>query len=135
MTSVHGGSAADTPEDPAKGLDERVHTVPGRRRTDEDEGDREIPDGQSRPTASSGPVTREHVRQLLATHDGSGTLLLEGRAKVIATAERNTDGYAGALDVMPGDELAHRISPDSPSDHEPDMLSGTLNTMVAQLGS
>jgi hypothetical protein len=104
-------------------------------REDEAEGDREPPDGLDRPGASSGPVTREHVRELLAAREDSATLvLLEGRAKVIAAAERSTDWYAGAVDVMSGEELARRIGTDSPSDRELDMMAGTLNTMVAQLG-
>jgi hypothetical protein len=89
-----------------------------------------------RPSAPSGPVTRDHVRELLAAREDSATLvLLEGRAKVIAAAERNTDLYAGAVDVMSGAELARRIGTDPPSDRELDMLAGTLNTMVAQLGA
>jgi hypothetical protein len=89
-----------------------------------------------RPGTSSGPVTPDHVRELLASREDTATLvLLEGRARVIAAAERNTDWYAGAVDVMSGEELARRIGTDHPSDHELDMLAGTLNTMVAQLGA
>ncbi|MFJ6386937.1 hypothetical protein ACIQJT_04950 [Streptomyces sp. NPDC091972] len=84
----------------------------------------------------SGPVTRDHVRELLAARGDSATLvLLEGRAQVIAAAERNTDLYAGALDIMSGEELARRIGTDSPTDGELDVLAGTLNTMVANLGA
>ncbi|MFF1301553.1 hypothetical protein [Streptomyces sp. NPDC058307] len=84
----------------------------------------------------SGPVTRDHVRELLAAREDSATLvLIEGRARVIAAAERNTDWYAGALDVMSGGELARRIGTDSPTDRELDVLAGTLNTMVAHLGA
>ncbi|MGW0424900.1 hypothetical protein [Streptomyces sp. NPDC003015] len=84
----------------------------------------------------SGPVTRDHVRELLAAREDSATLvLIEGHAQVIAAAERDTDRYAGALDVMSAEELAHRIGTDSPTGRELDVLAGTLNTMVAQLGA
>ncbi|MET9908700.1 hypothetical protein ABZZ74_18110 [Streptomyces sp. NPDC006476] len=76
------------------------------------------------------------MRELLAAREDSATLvLLEGPAKVIAAAERSTDWYAGAVDVMSGEELARRIGTDSPSDRELDVLASTLNTMVAQLGA
>ncbi|MFJ9150614.1 hypothetical protein ACIRP7_21615 [Streptomyces sp. NPDC102270] len=83
----------------------------------------------------SGPVTRNHVRELLAAREDSATVLIEGHAQVIAAAERDTDRYAGALDVMSGEELARRIGTDSPTDRELDVLAGTLHTMVAQLGA
>ncbi|WP_199828849.1 hypothetical protein [Streptomyces sp. NRRL B-24085] len=84
----------------------------------------------------SGPVTRDHVRELLAARGDSATLvLLEGRAQVIAAAERDTDLYAGALDIISGEELARRIGTDSPTEGELDVLAGTLNTMVANLGA
>ncbi|MCH5677234.1 hypothetical protein [Streptomyces gilvus] len=128
------GSAEDRPEPP--------RTTPsqaeGERDDDESEEDprpRTGPEGTRRPDAS-GPVTRDHVRELLAAREDSATLvLLEGRARVIAAAERNTDWYAGAVEVMSGAELADRIGTDSPSERELDVLAGTLNTMVAHLGA
>jgi hypothetical protein len=127
------GSAQDRPEPP--------RTTPSQaegERDDESEDDprpRTGAEGTERPEVS-GPVTRDHVRELLAARKDSATLvLLEGRARVIAAAERDTDWYAGAVDVMSGEELAGRIGTDSPSDRELDMLAGTLNTMVAQLGA
>ncbi|MFJ9908151.1 hypothetical protein ACIRVK_35655 [Streptomyces sp. NPDC101152] len=75
---------------------------------DEDEEDEE--DTDEGPGASPGLVTRDHVRELLAAH-------------------------VSALDVMSRTELVRRIGTDSPSDRELDLLAGTLNTMVAQLGA
>jgi hypothetical protein len=82
-----------------------------------------------------GPVTRDHVRGLLAAPDSSTLVILEGRAQVIATEETDSDRYAGAMDIISGEELARRIDADTPTDRELDTLAGTLNTMVAKLGA
>ncbi|MBW8792198.1 MAG: hypothetical protein JF597_00910 [Streptomyces sp.] len=82
-----------------------------------------------------GPVTRDHVRELLAAPDSSTLVVLEGRAQVIATDETDSDRYAGAMDILSGEELARRIDTDPPTDRELDALAGTLNTMVAKLGA
>ncbi|MFI6436284.1 hypothetical protein [Streptomyces sp. NPDC050759] len=82
-----------------------------------------------------GPVTRDHVRELLAAPDSSTLVVLEGRAQVIATEETNSDRYAGAMDVISGEELARRIDTGPPTDRELDALAGTLNTTVAKLGA
>ncbi|CAM5316510.1 hypothetical protein [Streptomyces canus] len=82
-----------------------------------------------------GPVTRDHVRELLAAPDSSTLVVVEGRAQVIATDETDSDRYGGAMDVISGEELARRIDTDRPTDRELAALAGTLNTMVAKLGS
>ncbi|MFL5998256.1 MAG: hypothetical protein ACJ736_28830 [Streptomyces sp.] len=82
-----------------------------------------------------GPVTRDHVQELLAAPDSSTLVLVEGRAEVIAAEETDSDRYAGAMDIISGEELVRRIDADTPTDPELDALAGTLNTMVAKLGA
>ncbi|MHC3467771.1 hypothetical protein ACYF6T_03565 [Streptomyces sp. 7R007] len=95
----------------------------------------ENPSAAQRPT-TPGPVTRDHVRQLLAPGGGSATLVvLEGRAEVIDAGELDSDRYAGAVDVVSGEELARRAGSDLPAGQDLDALTGVLNTMVAKLGA
>ena len=83
-----------------------------------------------------GPVTRQHVRELLeARDDGSTLVVLEGRAQVVSADDLRSDRYAGALEVASGEELTRQATPGSHSDGELDALAAALNTMVAKLGA
>jgi hypothetical protein len=84
----------------------------------------------------SGPVTREHVRELLEARDDGRTLVvLEGRAQVVPAGDLGSDRYAGALEVVSGEELTRQATPGTRSERELDALAATLNTMVSKLGA
>ncbi|MFG2466079.1 hypothetical protein ACGFXB_11565 [Streptomyces canus] len=83
-----------------------------------------------------GPVTREHVRELLEARDDGRTLVvLEGRAQVVPAGDLGSDRYAGALEVVSGEELTRQATPGTRSERELDALAATLNTMVSKLGA
>lgn len=83
-----------------------------------------------------GPVTREHVRELLEARDDGRTLVvLEGRAHVVPADDLGADRYAGALEVVSGAELVRQATPGTRSERELDALAATLNTMVSKLGA
>ncbi|MFE9676901.1 hypothetical protein ACFYO5_22575 [Streptomyces sp. NPDC006259] len=83
-----------------------------------------------------GPVTRQHVRELLEARDDGPTLVVvEGRAQVVSADDLRSDRYAGALEVASGEELTRRATPSPDSEGELDALAATLNTMVAKLGA
>jgi hypothetical protein len=83
-----------------------------------------------------GPVTREHVRELLEARDDSRTLVVvEGRAQVVPADDLGSGRYAGALEVVSGEELTRQATPDTRSERELDALAATLNTMVSKLGA
>jgi hypothetical protein len=85
---------------------------------------------------SPGPVTPDHVRELLTARQDAPTLVvLEGRAQVIAAEDVTAGRYAGAIEVMSGEELARQVGPDAPSEQDLDALAATLNTMVSKLGA
>src|SRR4051812_22995155 len=58
------------------------------------------------------PVTREHVRELLEARDDGPTLVvLEGRAQVVPADDLGSGRYAGALEVVSGEELTRQVTP------------------------
>ncbi|TQJ90919.1 hypothetical protein [Streptomyces sp. SLBN-31] len=83
-----------------------------------------------------GPVTREHVRELLEARDDGPTLVVvEGRAQVVPADDLGSGRYAGALEVVSGEELTRQVPPGARSERELDALAATLNTMVSKLGA
>ncbi|MEU9556489.1 hypothetical protein [Streptomyces fumanus] len=101
----------------------------------DDEGEQGA-DSAEGTSGTSGPVTREQVRELLeAGDDGSTLVVVEGRAQVVSAADLRTDRYAGALEVVSGEELARQATPGDRSEGQLDALAATLNTMVAKLGA
>ncbi|MFF7857454.1 hypothetical protein [Streptomyces sp. NPDC007904] len=84
---------------------------------------------------ASGPVTPDHLRELLGAPTPSVLALLEGRAQVLTAEELRSDRYAGALEIITGEELGRRIATDSPSDQDLDGLAATLNSTVTKLGA
>lgn len=84
----------------------------------------------------SGPVTRDHVRALLAAREEAATLVLvQGRAEVVTVGERTSDRYAGAMDVISGDDLARRAGTRAPAEQDLEALVGMVNTLVGRLGA
>lgn len=84
---------------------------------------------------ASGPVGRDHLRDLLQADAPSTLVVLEGRARVLTAEELRSDRYAGAFEVITGEELARRAGTDSPSDEDLETLSVTLNSTVGKLGA
>ncbi len=83
-----------------------------------------------------GPITRDQVRELLGARGSKSTLvLLEGHARVVAAEELGSERYAGAVDVISGEELARTVGPGVPSEQDLDALAATLNTLVSKLGA
>ncbi|MEU9394766.1 hypothetical protein AB0D86_32830 [Streptomyces sp. NPDC048324] len=96
--------------------------------------------GEEEPGAhsggGSGPVTRDHVRALLAAREEATTLVLvEGRAEVVTVEERTSDRYAGAMDAISGEDLARRAGTREPAEQDVEALVGMVNTLVGKLGA
>ncbi|MFJ9725040.1 hypothetical protein ACIRP3_20050 [Streptomyces sp. NPDC101209] len=109
------------------------------------EGERDDETDEERPLAGAekadrpetpGPVTRDHVRALLAEREEPATLVLvEGRAEVVTVEERPSDRYAGAMDVISGEDLARRAGTRAPAEQDLEALVGMVNTLVGKLGA
>ncbi|MFE7855467.1 hypothetical protein [Streptomyces sp. NPDC057403] len=109
------------------------------------EGERDDETDEERPLAGAekddcpetpGPVTRDHVRALLAEREEPATLVLvEGRAEVVTVEERTSVRYAGAMDVISGEDLARRAGTRAPAEQDLEALVGMVNTLVGKLGA
>jgi hypothetical protein len=84
----------------------------------------------------AGLISRDHVRELLATRDDRPTLvILEGRARVVSTDDLRSQRYAGAVEVMSGEELTRQVGQGSHSERDLDDLAARLESMVSKLGA
>ncbi|MFJ1807492.1 MULTISPECIES: hypothetical protein [unclassified Streptomyces] len=72
---------------------------------------------------------------LEACDDGSTLVVVEGRAQVVPADDLGSDRYAGALEVVFGEELTRQATPGARSERELDALAATLNIMVSKLGA
>ncbi|MCB5178213.1 hypothetical protein [Streptomyces antimicrobicus] len=81
-------------------------------------------------------VTRDQVRALLepAGEDRS-LVVLEGRTEVVATALLTSPGYAGAIEIASGRDLAGTLPSGAPSEHDLDALAARLRSVVVALGA
>ncbi|MEV6613225.1 hypothetical protein AB0N31_04960 [Streptomyces sp. NPDC051051] len=80
-------------------------------------------------------ITRDHVRELLASRDDGSTLVvLEGRARVVPAGELGSQRYAGALEVMSGEDLTRQAGQGPYSEQDLDALAARLETVISHLG-
>jgi hypothetical protein len=54
---------------------------------------------------------------------------------VVPADDLRSDRYAGALEVVSGEDLIRQVAPGARSERELDALADTLNTMVSKLGA
>jgi hypothetical protein len=92
--------------------------------------------GRTAGGEGAGLISRDHVRELLATRDDRPTLvILEGRARVVSADDLGSARYAGAVEVMSGEELTRQVGQGSPSERDLDDLAARLESMVSKLGA
>jgi NADH dehydrogenase len=79
-------------------------------------------------------ITTDHVHALLDADD-SGTILglVGGRVEVLDAAQRDSDEYRGALEVITRDELIDRLG-DDPSDDQLAEQADVLTEALRLLG-
>jgi hypothetical protein len=113
--------------------DERQKAVPAE--AEQKQPRSEVSDREEGVDGTWGPITRDHVQELLnGRQDGSTLVVLEGHAQVVPTKELGSDRYAGALEIMTAEELARQVGTSSPAEHDVHALTTRLNTWVAKLG-
>ncbi|MDQ0584300.1 hypothetical protein [Streptomyces rishiriensis] len=137
---AHSGGESQARERVLPGTASAAEGYPSRNGTGTAQGDPLAGVEESAPAAQndegSGPVTREHVRELLeARDDGPVLVVLEGRAHVVPADDLGSDRYAGALEVVSGEKFNRQATPGGHSEGELDALAATLNTLVSKLGA
>jgi hypothetical protein len=80
-------------------------------------------------------ISTDDVRTLLQAETNSVLVLIEGRTAVITDAERDSDEYLGALQIITRDELLQRAGSAEPTDHEIAELAGALDVGATELGA
>lgn len=80
-------------------------------------------------------VTTEHVRELLAAPADAVLVVIAGRAQVISGADRGSDDYRGALEVISRAELLERTGGEADLDESRlTAEAAALDTAVTELG-
>jgi hypothetical protein len=80
-------------------------------------------------------ISTDDVRTLLQAETNSVLVMIEGRTAVITDAERDSDDYLGALQIITRDELRQRVGSAEPTDHEMAELAGALDVGATELGA
>ncbi len=80
-------------------------------------------------------ISSDDVRRLLTAADPDAQLVLvEGRTEVISAAQRNSDEFRGALEVISREKLIEQAGTDELSEHEMAEQAASLDAAISNLG-